>query len=174
MNGGAAIGTGSVSTGPLEQMDPLTDVPDRAANAPAMNDVPTGPAEDVSMQLIAVPGGSTNSSFFTKYEVVLAQRTMKDGKQELIKLVYESLPYQKRLAEYDWKTAKIYRLRATPDARCDESLMQMMWPEGGETPDAEALAEADRLVMLAGDKKTKLHCYRTTADDFQRAMSHGK
>jgi hypothetical protein len=154
-------------------MDPLPDVPESAQNAPSMNDVPTGPAEDVAMRLIAVPGGSTNSSFFSKYEVVLAQRTVKQGKEELIKLVYESLPYQKRLSEYDWSTAKIYKLRAIPDPRCDESLMQMMMPEGGgDPPDADAQAEANRLAAIVGDKKTKLHCYRTTADDFQRAISH--
>jgi hypothetical protein len=163
-----------MSTGPLEQMDPLPDVPDSAQNAPSMNDVPTGPAEDVSMRLIAVPGGSTNSSFFSKYEVVLAERTVKQGKTETIKLVYESLPYQKRLSEYDWSTTKIYKLRAIPDPRCDESLMQMMWPEGGEAPDAEAQEQANQIAAKVGDKNTKLHCFRTTADDFQRAISHGQ
>jgi len=175
VKGGAAIGTGSVSTGPLEQMDPLTDIPDTAQNAPSMNDIPTGPAEDVSMRLIAVPGGSTNSSFFSKYEVVLAERTIKQGQKEIIKLVYESLPYQKRLSEYDWSTTKIYKLRAVADPRCDESLMQMMMPEGGgDPPDDTAQADANRLAAEIGDKNTKLHCYRTTADDFQRAISRGK
>jgi hypothetical protein len=174
MNGGAAIGAGSTATGPLEQMDPLPDVPESAQNAPSMNGIPTGPVEDVSMQLIAVPGGSTNSSFFSKYEVVLAQRTTKQGQTEIIKLVYESLPYQKRLSEYDWSTAKIYKLRAILDPRCDESLMQIYLPESGAAPDAEAVGEANRLAAIVGDKNTKLHCYRTTADDFQRAISHGR
>jgi len=174
VNGGAAIGSGSMSTGPLEQMDPLPDVPESAQNAPSMNEIPTGPSEDVSMRLIAVPGGSTNSSFFSKYEVVLAERTIKQGQKEIIKLVYESLPYQKRLSEYDWSTTRIYKLRAVADPRCDESLMQMMMPEGGGDPDADAQADANRLAAEVGDRNTKLHCYRTTADDFQRAISHGR
>jgi len=174
VNGGAAIGSGSMSTGPLEQMDPLPDVPESAQNAPSMNEIPTGPSEDVSMRLIAVPGGSTNSSFFSKYEVVLAERTIKQGQKEIIKLVYESLPYQKRLSEYDWSTTRIYKLRAVADPRCDESLMRMMMPEGGGDPDADAQADANRLAAEVGDRNTKLHCYRTTADDFQRAISHGR
>lgn len=171
---GAPVGAGSVSTGPLEQMEPLSDVPDSAQNAPSMADNPSGPAEDMPLRLIAVPGASTNGSFFSKFEVVLAERTIKQGQKELIKLVYESLPYQKRLSEYDWSTTRIYKLRAIADPRCDESLMQMMWPEGGEAPDAETQADANRLASEVGDKNTKLHCFRTTADDFQRAISHGQ
>ncbi len=137
-----------------------------------MPDNATAPGEDLPVRLIAVPGASTNGSFFSKYEVVLAERTIKGDQKEIIKLVYTSLPYQKRLAEYDWSTTRIYKLRATPDPKCDESLMQMMWPEGGEQPDAEAQAEGNRLAAEVGDKSTKLHCYITTADDFQRAISH--
>jgi len=50
----------------------------------------------------------------------------------------------------------------------------MWWPEGGDAPDAEEQAEANRLAAKVGDKNTKLHCFRTTADDFQRAISHGQ
>jgi len=171
---GAPVGAGSVSTGPLEQMDPLPDVPESAQNAPSMNEIPAGPAEELQMHFMAVPGGSTNGSFFSKYEVVLAERTVKQGKTETIKLVYESLPYQKRLSDYDWNTTKIYKLRAIPDPRCDESLMQIWWPEGGDVPDAEEQAVANQLAAKVGDMNTKLHCFRTTADDFQRAISHGK
>ncbi len=177
MNAGAPpdrVGGGSVSTGPLEQMDPLPDVPENAQSAPTVPDNAMAPGEDLPVRLIAVPGASTNGSFFSKYEVVLAERTIKGDQKEIIKLVYTSLPYQKRLAEYDWSTTRIYKLRATPDPKCDESLMQMMWPEGGEQPDAEAQAEGNRLASRIGDKSTKLHCYVTTADDFQRAIAHGR
>jgi hypothetical protein len=155
-------------------MDPLPDVPENTQAAPSMSDNVAGPAEDLPVQLIAVPGASTNGSFFSKFEVVLAERTVNHNQKELIKLVYESLPYEKRLAEYDWSTTRIYKLRAIADPKCDESLMQMMWAEGGEQPDAEAQADANRLATEVGDKNTKLHCFRTTAKDFQRAMSHGQ
>ena len=92
------------------------------------------------MRLIAVQEFDERF-IFLKVKSVLAERTIK-GDQKEIELVYTWLPYQKRLAEYDWSTARIYKLRAAqPDPKCDESLMQMMWPEGGEQPDAEAQAE---------------------------------
>ena len=117
---------------------------------------------------------SNSPCAFSNFEVVIAERTVNAKKTEYIKLVYISLPYQKRLSEYDWNTTRIYKLRATADPRCDESLMQMMMPEGGEQPDAEVQAEANQLAAQVGDKNTKLHCYETTADDFQRAMSRSK
>jgi hypothetical protein len=165
-------GAGSVSTGPLEQMDPLPDVPQTAQAASGLPQNAARPSEDVPVRLIPVPGASTRTSFFTNYEVVLAERDINQSKKELIKLVYKSLPYQKKLAEYDWSTTKIYKLRVTQDPTCDESLMQMMWPEGEDQPDAEALAAANNLGTEVGDKNTKLKCYVTTADDFARAMSH--
>jgi hypothetical protein len=153
-------------------MEPLSDAPGTGQSPPAMGSNALGPAEDVPLRILSVPGASTRTSFFSNYEVVLAERTISTHKTEIIKLVYVSLPYQKKLSEYDWNTTRIYKLRATPDPRCDESLMQMMWPEGGQQPNAEVQQEANQLAAEVGDKNTKLHCYETTADDFQRAMSH--
>ena len=165
------IGAGSVSTGPLEQMDPLPDVSQNAQSASALPDNAVLPGEDVPLRLIPVPGASTRTSFFSNYEVVLAERNINLTQRELIKLVYVSLPYQKRLAEYDWSTTRIYKLRVIQDPKCDESLMEMMMPEGGGQVDPETEASANRLASEVTDKSMKLHCYRTTADDFARAMS---
>jgi hypothetical protein len=162
-----------MSTGPLEQMDPLPD-PANDQTPPAMPNNAAAPGEDLPVRLIRVPGASSKSSFFRGFEVVLAERTIKGDQKEIIKLVYTSLPYQKRLADYDWSTTRIYKLRATPNPQCDESLMQMFLPEGGDQPDAEAEADANKLAAEIGDKSTKLHCYVTTADDFERAISRGK
>jgi hypothetical protein len=155
-------------------MDPLPNVPETAQSAPSMADNAAGPGEDVPLRIISVPGASTRTSFFSNFEVVLAVRNINPHQTELIKLVYISLPYQKRLSEYDWSTTRIYKLRATPDPRCDESLMQMMWPEGKDLPDPQTQAEATKLAAEVGDKNTKLHCYSTTADAFQRAMAHSQ
>lgn len=164
-------GTGSGSTGPLEQMEPLTDSPGNG-QSPTMAGNALGPAEEGSFRLLSVPGASFRTSFFSNYEVVLAERTIKPPKTEVIKLVYVSLPYQKKLSEYDWSTTRIYKLRATRNQKCDESIMQMMLPEGGHPLDPQDQSEANRLAAEVGDKNTKLPCYQTTADDFQRAMSH--
>lgn len=164
------VGAGSVSTGPLEQMDPLPDVPEAAQSAPDLPDNAVPPGEEVPLRFIEVPGASKRTSFFSNYEVVLAERNISPTQTEPIKLVYVSLPYQKKLAEYNWSTARIYKLRAIPDPKCDESLMDMMMPDNGGPLDPETEASANRLASLIPDKKMKLHCYRTTADDFAKAM----
>jgi hypothetical protein len=160
-------GGGSMSTGPLEQMDPLPDT------APAQQSAANNgaPAEDVPLRLVGVAVASSKTSFFSGYEVFVAERRLNQSQTELIKLVFVFLPYQKRLSEYDLNTTKVYKLRATRDPRCDETLMQMTWPEG-EVPDPDAQAAANSLASTASNKNSKLPCYNTTADDFQRAISH--
>jgi hypothetical protein len=49
--------------------------------------------------------------------------------------------------------------------------MQMTWPEGEDQPDPEALAAADSIAPKGSNKNTNVPCFRTTADDFQRAIS---
>lgn len=160
-------GGGSVSTGPLEQMDPLDAPTTQPAAAPPSQ-------EDLSVSLIQIPRAALRSSFFQNYEAIIAVRSIGGNRTEYIKLVYTSLSYQKRLSEYDWNKTKIYKLRAIQDPACDESLMDMMWPEGSGEMDAENQAAADNLVARVGDKSMKLRCYRTTADDFARAVERGR
>ncbi len=161
--GAPPSGTGSVSTGPLEQMEPLPSA------APAQQSPTSNPSgEDVPLRLVGVAVASSKTSFFSNYEVFIAERRLAPGQTELIKLVFVFLPYQKRLSEYDLNTTKIYKLRATRDPRCDETLMQMTWPEG-QQPDEDA---ANRLAGNASNKNSKLPCYNTTADDFQKAIAH--
>lgn len=157
-----------MSTGPLEQMDPLPD-----AASPTAQAVPSIPdsTEDVPLRLIGVAVASSKTSFFSGYENFIAERQVGPGKPELIKLVYIFLPYQKRMSEYDWSKTRIYKLRATRDPECDETLMDMTWPEGGE-PDPDTKSAVSTLSSSASNKNSKLPCYRTTADDFQRAISH--
>jgi hypothetical protein len=142
-------------------MDPLTN-----NNQPAPS---PESAMNVPLRLVGVPVLSSKTSFFSNYEVFIAERRVNQTQTELIKLVYVFLPYQKRLSEYDLNTTKVYKLRVTKDPRCDESLMSMTWPEGDQ-PDPETQAVTDKLA--AADKNTKLPCYHTTADDFQRAIAH--
>jgi hypothetical protein len=146
-------------------MEPLPGAgPAQSSPPPTSN--PSG--EDVPLRLVGVAVASSKTSFFSNYEVFIAERRLSPGQTELIKLVFVFLPYQKRLSEYDLNTTKIYKLRATRDPRCDETLMQMSWPEG-EQPDEDA---ANRLAGNASNKNSKLPCYNTTADDFQKAIAH--
>jgi Na+-translocating ferredoxin:NAD+ oxidoreductase RnfG subunit len=110
------------------------------------------------------------SSFFSNFEVYIAERRIKKGSTELIKLVYEFLPYQKRLSEYMQTNARVYTLRVLRDPSCDESLMQMTWSEAdqstGDSGNHDLFAESD--------KNSKLPCYRTTAADYQRAVERAR
>ena len=155
-SGGGPASAYSGSTGPLQQMD---DIPD--ANIPQNpNEPPPGPAEEFPLRFVlALP--TQGSSFFSNYEVFIAERTLQRGRTQLIKLVYTFLPYQKRLSEYIQSNARVYTLRVTRDTRCDESLMQMTWSDAN--PDS-----AD--MFPDADKNSKLPCYVTTADDYQRAL----
>jgi len=159
-------GAGSVSTGPLEQMDPL-DSPQEQAKP-----IPNTPAEDLPLRLVGVAVASSKTSFFSNYEVFVAERRVGQGQMELIKLVYTFLPYQKRLSEYDLNTTKVYKLRAVRDPGCDETLMSMTWPEG-EQPDPDTQDAVSTLASNASNKNSRLPCFRTTADDFVKAITKG-
>jgi hypothetical protein len=115
--------------------------------------------------VLALPG----SSYFSNYEVFIAERGIGKNRTELIKLVYVSLPYQRRLSEYSQSDWTLRKLRVTRDKSCDESLLQMTWPETDPRPDAEHAADSPALSPK--DRKGMLPCYRTTADDYRRALS---
>jgi len=122
--------------------------------------------------LIWAPPGT---SYFSNFEVFIAKRKVSKDQLQLIKLVYEFLPYQRRLSDYDLNNLppRIIKLRVTPDPSCNESLGQMIQPymdpnkDSAETPKVpKALSSSDLNVVLP--------CFRTTADDFRTAMSRGR
>ena len=141
-----------------------------AAPPPAKTVNPPEPAsEEVPVRVIGLALSLEHSSYFSNYEVFIAERGRRTQQPELIKLVYESLPYQRRLSEYGVDNTKVYRLRVSRDKSCDESLLQMTWPENDPHPDAHNTADAPGLSN--NDRHDMLPCYRTTADDYRRAIS---
>ena len=125
---------------------------------------------EVPLHLIAPVLALPGSSYFSNYEVFIAERKLANRKRQLIKLVYVSLPYQRRLSEYDPSDWTVAKLRITRDQSCDEGLMQMTWPETDPRPAAQP--SADSPALSSEDRNEKLPCYRTTADDYRRAVSH--
>lgn len=125
--------------------------------------------EEMPLRLIGMAMALPTSSYFSNYEVFIAERTLSKGLAQLIKLVYVSLPYQRRLSEYGVDNAKVVKLRVSRDRSCDESLMQMTWPEADPHPDVHNVADSP--ALSAEDRKNMLPCYRTTADDYRKAMS---
>jgi hypothetical protein len=118
--------------------------------------------------VMALPG----SSYFSNYEVFIAERKLSKGQLQLIKLVYVSLPYQRRLSEYGRDNWTVPKLRITRDQSCDESLLQMTWPETDPRPDSQN--PADSPALSSKDRNGTLPCYRTTADDYRRALSRNR
>ena len=117
--------------------------------------------------ILAVPG----TSFFSNFEVFVAKRRVAKDQLQLIKLVYEFLPYQRRLSEYNLNdlSPRIIKLRITSDPSCDESLGQITHTPADPTRPATEYSKT-REVLLSSDPNAVLPCYRTTADDFEKAM----
>ena len=143
---------------------PITDNPRQRTAA-----VREPPTEEMPLRLIGLAMALPNSSYFSNYEVYIAERRLRKNLTELVKLVYVYLPYQRRLSEYGVDNSKVYKLLVSRDRTCDESLMQMTWPETDPHPDAHNAADAPGLS--AADKKSTLPCYRTTADDYRKAIA---
>jgi hypothetical protein len=116
--------------------------------------------QNVQLRVIVSAFAPPRSSYFSNYEVFIAQKWLNKETPQLIKLVYVFLPYQRRLSEYGADSWKVRKLRVTRDPSCDESLMQLEWPEGENGPSSKP-----------PDRDNPLPCYRTTADDYRRAVS---
>jgi hypothetical protein len=129
--------------------------------------------QDVQLRVISLTWAPSRSSYFSSFEVFVAEKWLNNNESELIKLVYEFLPYQQRLSEYGSYELKVHKLRVKRDSTCDETLMQMAWPEGENGPPASHHS-GDALASTAPDRNNALPCYRTTADDYRRAVSRGR
>jgi len=162
-------GTGKL----LEPMDPLPT--DAAATTPAVNSENDPIVEELPLGLLGLVFAAPGSSYFSNFEVFVAKRRVGKDQLQLIKLVYEFLPYQRRLSEYDLNNLppRVIKLKVTPDPSCDEPLGQVIQPHTDPTRPA---TESPKLpaALRSADLSAVLPCYRTTADDFQKAMSRSR
>jgi hypothetical protein len=116
--------------------------------------------------VFALPG----SSYFSNYEVFVAKRRLGQDQLQFIKLVYQFLPYQRRLSEYGLSNApRIIKLRVTRDPACDETLGQMLKPYEEHTQPEVRYPDLPP-ALRSFDKNLILQCYRTTADDYRKAV----
>lgn len=146
------------------------NIPPRPAPPPppSVADKPLSQAmEELPVRVIGIALSLPGSSYFSNYEVFLAERRISKNEAQLIKLVYVFLPYQRRLSEFGLDDARVYRLRVKRDATCDESLQQMTQSQTQPRPEPKY---ASRLLQLTEEeRKVKLPCYRTTADEYRKA-----
>ncbi|HEV7218635.1 MAG TPA: hypothetical protein VGN39_07150 [Terriglobales bacterium] len=188
---GSSVGSGRVASlsGGQQALPPSSSLQDSLSSiengAAAGSDVqatPTAPKIDsanvpatieLPIRVIGMAVSLPNSSYFSNYEVFIAERRVKKGDPELIKLVYESLPYQPRLADYGLDNSKVYKLRVTRDPACDETLLQMTWPQTDEKHSGSKYATGPP-TLAPNDRNDLLPCYRTTADDYRRAVTQDR
>lgn len=160
-------------TGPLQPMEPLPAVAAQSAPPAPVEDKST--IEELPLGFLGLVLAAPGTSYFSNFEVFVAKRRVAKGQLQLIKLVYQFLPYQKRLSEYDLNNLppRVIKLRVIPDPSCDEPLGEIIQP----SPDpARPVTEYPKLpaVLRTADVNQVLPCYRTNADDFQRAMLGGR
>jgi len=153
---------------PLPPMDPLpTDTADppvsekQPALTPTTVELPPG----LVGLVFALPG----TSYFSNYEVFVAKRRLPKDQLEFIKLVYQFLPYQRRLSEYGMNTPRVIKLKVVRDGSCDESLGEMLRPYLDKTQPEIQYPEIPE-ALRKFDQNVKLPCFRTTADDYRDAM----
>ncbi len=130
--------------------------------------------EELPLGVLGLVWAPPGSSYFSNFEVFVAKRKVGKDQLQLIKLVYEFLPYQKRLSEYDLNNLppRVIKLRVTPDPSCDETLGRMLEPP---TDPSRPVTEYPKLpaALNSYNLDVPLPCYRTSAEDFRKAMSHG-
>jgi len=129
--------------------------------------------QDVQLRVISLTWAPSRSSYFSSFEVFIAEKWLNKKESQVIKLVYEFLPYQQRLSEFGLHDLKVHRLRVIRDSTCDESLIQMAWPVGENGPPGSHHS-GDALASTSTDRNNALPCYRTTADDYRRAVSRSR
>jgi hypothetical protein len=154
-------------------MDPLPD--DASTSAPASNEPRPTTIEELPLGVLGMVFALPGTSFFSNYEVFVVKRRLGRDEMQLMTLVYEYLPYQRRLSEYDLnnQAPRVIKLKVTPDPSCNESLAQMM--QAQVDPEHPELAAPQLPQALRSfDLNAVLPCYRTTADDFRKAMSRGR
>ena len=54
--------------------------------------------QDVQLRVISLTWAPSRSSYFSSFEVFIAEKWLNKKESEVIKLVYEFLPYQQRLS----------------------------------------------------------------------------
>ena len=123
--------------------------------------------QDMQLRVIGLAWAPPRSSYFSSFEVFIAEKAVNKTQSQLIKLVYVFLPYQRRLSQYGADALRTRRLRVTRDSSCDENMMEMMWPEGEDHPTGSRSSAPPPSTT----RNDLLPCYITTADDYVRAFS---
>ncbi len=125
--------------------------------------------ENLQVRLIALAEADPRSSFFSTHEVFVAAQQLSQDESRLVKLVYEFLPYQPRLSEYEFDYSVVHDLRAARDPSCDQTLTQITTDERTRVQVALKYS-ADSPVLNTIRHHSTLPCFSTSAADYTKAI----
>jgi hypothetical protein len=124
--------------------------------------------EPIEVRLIALAHVYPRSSFFANDEVFIAEQEMGKDESRFIKLVYDYLPYQPPLSSYGLNYSLVHRVHAVRDASCDQTLWEMRWQRQATAGSWKYAADSPMADLER--RQARLRCYRTTSDDYERAL----
>lgn len=126
-----------------------------------------GPPNKAPMRvrLVALALALPRSSFFSSYEVFVAETEIDHDEWALIKLVFTFLPYQPRLSESGFDYSVVHEISAWRDPDCDETVPQLT---------ARSLPKRHQPLIYSRNvpredldrRHNPLPCYETNADEY--------
>jgi len=129
--------------------------------------------QPIEVRLIALAVAYPKLSFFSNDEVFVAEQELTKEESRFIKLVYDFLPYQSPLSS-SMDYSFVYTFHAVRDTSCDESLWEMRALQRQQPnptgPNSEWKYAAYSPIGDLDRRQARLRCYRTTSDDYDRAM----
>ena len=128
--------------------------------------------EQLRLRIVALAASYPRSSVFSTDEVFIAEMQISHDESRLVKLIYAFLPYQPRLSEYGLDYALVHELTALRDPSCDESLHELMTVQksDGSVERNDVKYSTDSPVLDMKHERGILHCYRTTPEEYAKAI----
>ena len=128
--------------------------------------------EQLRVRIVALATSYPRSSVFTTDEVFIAEMQISHDESRLVKLIYVFLPYQPRLSDYGLDYSLVHELTALRDPSCDESLHQLMTVQksDGSVERNDLKYSTDSPVLDVKHERGILHCYRTTPEEYAKAV----
>lgn len=125
------------------------------------------PPQKVHMRvrLVAVALALPRSSYFSNYEVLVAEKEIGEEEFSLIKLVFTYLPYQPPLEESGFDYSMVHEISAWRNPDCDETvadLTRRSLPDRHVPMMYSRNAPREDLDL----RRIPLPCYETKADDY--------
>lgn len=128
--------------------------------------------EQLRLRIVALAAAYPRSSVFSTDEVFIAEMQISHDESRLVKLIYAFLPYQPRLSEYGLDYSLVHELTALRDPSCDESLHQLLTVQksDGSVERNDVKYSTDSPVLDVKHERGILHCYRTTPEEYAKAI----